>query len=149
MYDLKECSKKYYRENRERLLSGQKKWQKKNSEFYKFMGELKMNKQEMAEWLAENVLRWTYCSDCETWVADLGEHWRREPSIVDIIYSPDGFFAVWDAVIKAGNNDVTIGQEFVGGESEQPLRCLIDDGVGEGKDRYEAFYNAVYEAMKE
>ena len=29
-----------------------------------------MDKQEMAEWLAKNVLGWEYCAKCKVWVSD-------------------------------------------------------------------------------
>lgn len=107
-----------------------------------------MNKQEMAEWLAENVLRWQYCSDCETWVSDLGEHWRREPSVSELIYSPDGFFAVWDKCLEEGFQSLEIEVLNVEPDGQETWECRLYDHQAKGKDRYEAFYNAVYEALK-
>jgi len=109
-----------------------------------------MNKTEMAEWLAGNVLHWEmpektfsrlrrttwqsqFCSDRTTfgWLADLQ----------GVIYSPDGFFAVWDKVI---NEDLRFEPGKYGA-----FGCFLGSKDAYGKDRYEAFYNAVYEAINE
>jgi len=102
-----------------------------------------MNKKQMAEWLAKNVLDCTYCKDCDVWVSD-----TVKDDIVEFIYSPDGFFAVWDAVDKERWTDVVIFK------SPSDYHCditfnAVGKSEGYGKDRYEAFYNAVYEARNE
>lgn len=104
-----------------------------------------MNKQQMVEWLAENVLGCTYCKDCDVWVSD-----TVKDDIVEFIYSPDGFFAVWDAVIK--NKFMYFGWRNEGPPHDSSNRCTISKLVPSPEstaygDRYEAFYNAVYEAM--
>ena len=91
-----------------------------------------MNKQEMAEWLAENVLNLPKVEG--NYFVPL-QFSKRTDYLTAFIYSPDGFFAVWDAVEKKGNLGLDFWEEF-------------NLKVGGGKDRFEAFYNAVYEAMK-
>ena len=109
-----------------------------------------MNKQETAKWLANYLLDW----ETEThpigliWITPCTQHRSMKlKDLVEYFYSPEGFFAVWNAVEKLP--EVTFTQ-FI---NEPEYRVYIDthDGTqieGNGKDRYEAFYNAVMEAMK-
>lgn len=130
-----------------------------------------MNKKQMAEWLAEKVLGGIYAEDSDTYLplprwcfkkkykginlsSDKylgGVDFLLKNQCIDFIYSPNGFFAVWDATIK--NKFM-----YFGWRSEGPPynsdRCTISKLVPSPEstaygDRYEAFYNAVYEAMNE
>jgi len=123
-----------------------------------------MNKTETAEWLAENVLGWKFKeggSPVPVWEFpepenkfthgpyQLGGVWDHK--LCKTIYSPDGFFAVWDAVIK--NKFMYFGWRNEGPQHDSSNRCAISKLVPSPEstaygDRYEAFYNAVYEAMK-
>lgn len=120
-----------------------------------------MTKQEMAEWIAENVLGWEFCGECNLWVREDIPHDTDDPPIlIDFIYSPDGFFAVWDAVeekFKGGQDDYGNFSDSLQSMSFSPKEdghycfCVVinyENHYGTGKDRYKAFYNAVYEAMK-
>ena len=62
---------------------------------YSFPIFIGANKKQMAEWLAENVLGWTYCKECATWVSP-----DVTGDIVKFINSPDGFLAVWDKCLS-------------------------------------------------
>jgi len=105
-----------------------------------------MNKKQTAEWLAGNVLGCTYCKECDVWVSD-----TVKDDIVKFIYSPDGFFAVWDAVIKKFPS-LEIAFLLTAYETICCVFTNHDDGDADwmfnqfGEDRYEAFYGAVYEA---
>ena len=102
-----------------------------------------MTKQEMAEWLAEKVLGWVLVDYCYR-DKHSNQAMRLVDGLVEFIYSPDGFFAVWDAVEKA---DRRIG--FMPSTDKRGRYCCnIQFLHCFGKDRYEAFYNAVYEAFK-
>ncbi len=121
-----------------------------------------MTKQEMAEWLAENVLKWTRNDEKQMWtcpenrIGDAGNEltavWYS--AFERIIYSPDGFFAVWDAV----EGDKCVGmemyippdQELRWGAYSCTIRNLDQSAIIKcGEDRYEAFYTAVYQAFNE
>jgi hypothetical protein len=108
-----------------------------------------MNKQETAEFIAEKVLGWEWCKDCELWVADSAKHWNTEPLVADFIYSPEGFFAVWDAMMDKGLLALDF---YTPRKDNKPVACELDtdikQGIGKGKDRYEAFYNAVMEVWE-
>ena len=80
------------------------------------------------------------------------KHFKNDPELlVDFIYSPDGFFAVWDAFIS--NYQYMVEFVMLKHESHECFltKFFIDDSPirGEGKDRYSAFYNAIYKAMKD
>jgi len=118
------------------------------------MIEQEMSKQQMAEWLAEKVLGWERKSmRAKCWVGK-GFGLVCDYEIVEKIYSPDGFFAVWDAVEKA---DLEISINWfrhgeLGDIYGNTVRIMIDSNTPfavKHKDRYEAFYNAVFEAFKE
>lgn len=111
-----------------------------------------MTKKEMAEWLAVNVLGWKFdkhgneghgCymenEECVTiekfWIMGLY-------NIEEYLYSPDGFFAVWDAVEKELRRQGVTANQYVGFWENYHVK------IWNNQDRYEAFYNAVYEAMK-
>ena len=120
-----------------------------------------MNKRQMAEWLAENVLGYKAFKDFPELLANDDANPSRlllsrpkESSIknvCDFIYSPNGFFAVWDASIK---NKFMYFVWSIGGSPYDSDRCTISklflspESTAYG-DRYEAFYNAVYEARKQ
>jgi len=121
-----------------------------------------MNKTEMAEWLAENVLgleeqidRLAEKNSSQKMYVLRNRYFRGEhrnskmEAIKRFIYSPDGFFAVLDSLFeKYGAVSIYRKSKVMSlhgceiGFAERNFR-------GEGKDRYEAFYNAVYEAMNE
>ena len=101
-----------------------------------------MNKQELAEFMAEKVLGWHWCMDEigrnneQIWTALNGEAWASD-HVHDFIYSPEGFFAVWDVIDKGKFSQYGLWKD------------VIHDMYFYRKDRYEAFYNAVYEVMKD
>jgi hypothetical protein len=110
-----------------------------------------MNKQEKAEWLAGKVLDYKWYSAIQVnskwtkpyWEGPVGEAtiWLETGrELEEFIYSPDGFFAVWDAVINEP-------LRFEPGK-DGAFGCFLGHIDTYEKDRYEAFYNAVYEAMK-
>jgi len=103
-----------------------------------------MNKKQMAEWLAENVLGWTYCKKCKTWVSP-----DVTGDIVKFINSPDGFFAVWDKCVSEDLESLLLEVLDVDKEGNETWKCELFDHKETGRDRYEAFYNAVYEAWKQ
>ena len=112
-----------------------------------------MTKQELAEWLAENVLGWEFIKGAamlDYWTVPNVGGILSPDKLEEFIYSPEGFFEVWDAVENSrGPGWVIIFKVCEDGKfictSElwgEPF-CM-----GKGDDRYEAFYNAVHEAMK-
>jgi len=107
-----------------------------------------MNKQEMAEWLAKEVLGWNrYENEHGAWWTNSVNNNILPREVESFIYSPDGFFAVWDALEKR-NADLEIN--FILTAHKTPC-CEIGyyeeiKWSGHGKDRYEAFYNAVKKA---
>lgn len=117
-----------------------------------------MNKQEMAEWLAENVLGWKRLdsvSDCQIWRVAERSHVHCD-RISEEIYTPDGFFAVWDAVEKLDRysdvgfwecQDGYVCHLFFISPARKGKTKIYHEKLG--KDRYEAFYNAVKQAWKE
>jgi len=125
-----------------------------------------MNKQQTADWLAENVLnyiRHDMGKLIDTRDPDSGIC-RGPTTLLKFIYSPDGFFTVWDAVNKKFPYlEITFStnaNNFPFKTANNSIRCGFtnhDYGYGDadwefnqfGKDRYEAFYNAVCEAMNE
>jgi len=102
-----------------------------------------MKKTEMALWLA-GFIGWECGKDYSIGNED----------IVPLIYSPDGFFAVWRGV-----EDKFPYLEIAFSVTAFKTICCVftnhDDEDADwefnqfGKDHYEAFYNAVYEAMNE
>lgn len=116
-----------------------------------------MNKQEIAEWLAMNVLGLDghiagdyegtpyYVRDKPT-VLDI-----KQSEIVGFIYSPEGFFAVRAKLKECFGYGLRIEQNVVVGGRETCYISKHIDGLefgGGGANEYEAFYNAVMEAMK-
>ncbi len=114
-------------------------------------------RQEMAEWIAEEVLDYKYCGECDVVVRpNIPNEPEPPPTLIDFIYSPDGFFAVWDSFrIKYPHAPISFcinhddGSDDYGKdwcdlwvEETHILRCSAH-----GKDRYDAFYSAVYDAM--
>ncbi len=98
-------------------------------------------KQEMAEWLAEHVLGWERLqADYPKWRTPRTNVIDGLQSMIDFIYSPDGFFAVWDRVI---NEEIKFEPREEGG-----FTCIVGGVAAFGKDRYEAFYNALYDAWQ-
>ena len=100
-----------------------------------------LHRETTAEWLAENVLGYTRNDEKQMWECDkamidnLVGIWYT--AIERLVYSPKGFFAVWDKL----HPSYTI--QFIGD------MCVVDGHKGYGKDRYEAFYNAVMEVYKD
>lgn len=110
-------------------------------------------KQEMAEWIAEEVLglEMRMISRFGINSRNCVLHKRFWISVVDFIFSPDGFFAVWDAVeVKYGYG---LRLEF-NRVADGRYSCYVckhtehKEYAGGGKDRYEAFYNAVKQAWE-
>lgn len=110
-----------------------------------------MTKQERAAWLAEKVLGWVKPFEKEL------DNIHKPFDVAGLdkfIYSPDGFFAVWDAVEKieyfVGMEMYIPPDEELQGEAYScTIRFVTEKTIIKcGKDRYEAFYNAVYEAFK-
>jgi len=96
------------------------------------------SKQEIAEFMAEKVLGMFECD----------EQWYHKhqtiPYTSDVerfIYSPEGFFAVWDVVEKKLAKNL--------GMYDLINRFAFALYYQDGKDRYEAFYNAIWEVYKE
>jgi len=110
-------------------------------------------REETAEWLAENVLGWnndgTYPHPC--WYAP--KNLMTSEDVEGYLKTPDGFFAVWDAVEKRFKDIEVLRFDFGiyrgPNDCTNPYTSLVGSIHGEGKDRYEAFYNAVYQAMKD
>jgi len=114
-----------------------------------------MNKTEMAEWLIKNVLK------ADKHESDTMNVWCLNPGLIEVyppsnlckfFYSPDGFFAVWDAVMEKLPNheiafsvttDKSLCYAFINHVDADPEREFNQFG----KDRYESFYNAVYKAL--
>ncbi|MBC8225857.1 MAG: hypothetical protein H8E74_01785 [Gammaproteobacteria bacterium] len=101
-----------------------------------------MNKQELAEFMAEKVLD----KNAYEFRYDIN-------NVIKFIYSPEGFFAVWDVVDVKFDYQLQI---IISRMAEGTASCRIMDLPPNkilaniiGKDRYEAFYNAVYEVMKD
>jgi hypothetical protein len=95
------------------------------------------SKQEMAEFLCTKILS-QYCND----------RFINDYEYVNFIYSPEGFFAVWDAVEREMEDLCFI--QFNKNEEECWIEYIFKSGPkAKGKDRYEAFYNAVWEVYKE
>jgi len=118
-----------------------------------------MTKDEMAEWLAVDVLGWKLNEEGKFW--DRRANWSDRLEIVwaialtKVIYSPSGLEAVWEAIMeKFPLLEISYSFSF----TERKAVCCgftnHDDGDADwsfnqfGDDRYEAFYKAVYEAMK-
>ena len=112
-----------------------------------------MNKQQMAEWLAETLFDKHSASHFDPQGRRVTIFFRDIKDKAEFFYSPDGFFAVWDAVIKkfpyleiafSVTTDKSLCYAFINHVDADPEREFNQFG----KDRYEAFYNAVYEAMQ-
>jgi len=117
----------------------------------------KLTKQEMAEWLAEKVFEGHKGSIDEVngWFVKLPssivpfKEFYTENNWLEHIYSPDGFFSVWDKCLEEGFQSIEIEVIDIDPEDVETWECRLYDHEATGKDRYAAFYNAVYEAMKE
>jgi len=118
------------------------KLEKENEELKKELlaspSEEQKTRQEMAEWLSQHVIpeESVLIDGCSVKVGrcpinELEMH----------IYSPDGFFAVWNAVERKSC------QWKVMGETMCSLAHRGDGFTPFHGDRYDAFYSAVYEAM--
>lgn len=120
-------------------------------------------KQEMAEWLAEDVLNYIWYPAIQVnsnWTqpywegpVDKATIWLETGrELEEFIYSPDGFFAVWDKLEERlmGTN-LTFNHIPENGN----VYCTIikqyphAEWSSKTKDRYESFYNAVYEIWKD
>lgn len=109
-----------------------------------------MNKTEMSEFMAKKVLGMFECD--EQWYYN-GQTIPYTSNLEDFIHSPEGFFAVWDVVDVKFDYQLQI---IISRMAEGTASCRIMDLPPNkilaniiGKDRYEAFYNAVYEVMKD
>lgn len=121
-------------------------------------GNNQTNKQEMAKWLAEKVLNWTYESLPQTdavgntgtyYDAKKKKYYFNKTSLTEHIYSPDGFFEVWDEVVKIPY-DIDIGYSTLSELWEVDIYIAGEgpSASGHRTDRFEVFYSAVYEALK-
>ena len=93
------------------------------------------NREEMARWLAEEVLGWTNVDTLD---------------IEGIAYRPDFFFTVWDKfhpMATKADSGITF-QENEYGDMVCSFHVEKKFILEEGKDRYEAFYNAVKQAWE-
>ena len=104
-------------------------------------------KEVLAKWIAEKVLGGIRLTEtnCQNYcipkvIKELGTHWVIGKAMFDIqglskyIFSPKGFFAVWD-VVDNKYNTIDIWQSTI--------KDLYFNG--DSKDRYEAFYKSVKE----
>jgi len=117
-----------------------------------------MTKQKMSEWLAEHVLGWEILDLKMPDGSDNPLRWQtgflqfpvEDYFVHDYLFVPAGFFAVWDAVDKRrGAGWSTIFKAYEDGDFICTFEFLGKIFcMGKGKDRYKAFYNAVYEATK-
>lgn len=115
----------------------------------------------MAEWLAKNVLGAIRDGDVWRFMLPHFDHqeYRKlnKSRLIENIYSPAGFFVVWDAVERKGYYIKLIPppphyEFYLCHLHEVNKRPFTTDSLikeGYGKDRYEAFYSAVYEATNE
>ncbi len=62
-------------------------------------------------------------------------------SLVDALYSSEGFIAVWEEVIKNTKNPIIKFCHYGSGN----VGCFLQDHDTIGPDRYTAFYSAVHE----
>jgi len=112
------------------------------------MGVDLMTKQELAESMAE-FLGYVAGGACES-LQEFFYHelniqgWDGDMSDIELIFSPDGFFAVWDKLPVCNVDFYSSGGDRKG--------CLLElEGEelgGYGPDRYSAFYYAVHEMRK-
>ena len=112
-----------------------------------------LTKEEMGEWLADKVLKVKKSTVDNVYWFEIENGWtdKTPMTIEDFIYSPHGFFAVWDAVEKrrGGAGWSTIFKVYEDGRFICTFEFRMNPFcMGKGKDRYEAFYNAVYKATK-
>jgi len=98
-----------------------------------------MTRIDLANWIAENILKWKIGTT---------ESYRR--TVESYMYSAKGFFDVWDILCK--NNQEEINVSFKQSHTKEfNVFCGLHFNKtysGHGKDRYEAFYNTIYEALK-
>jgi len=93
------------------------------------------NDMAMAAWLAINLLGWTFKEG--RWLTEFGAEFLWKGDCKQFIYSPDGFFAVWDAVERMG----------------LPIGYILKDlflpkyVTGRKENRYKAFYDSVWECF--
>lgn len=120
-----------------------------------------MNKEEMAEWLAVNVLEWNKLPDGR-WAEYANDVWQRKKiREIDSIHTPEGFFEVWDGVEKKGWR-VTVWYPEIESWPDQisfgvwnvkddwpPTFPVPGWPFGDIENRFSIFYEAVYQAMKE
>jgi len=121
-----------------------------------------MNKQQMAEWLAKNVLGWTFKEgENPIWECPENKFTHgpdqytevQDHKLCELIYSPDGFFAVWDTMNKDTYSikfsPPTPHYEFwlCHFYERDDFRFAIEFETeeGHGETRCEALYKAVYE----
>jgi len=131
------------------------------------------SQQEKAEWIAENVLKAERVSqrNLEEYltldlIEKIEDYWDFEfvdgcafhlcnrENLEAFLKTPDGFFAVWDAWENKVYNleGYSCFTYFKNPKGSFDFSCVA--GTNQrveytGKDRYEAFYHAVFEAMKD
>jgi len=117
-----------------------------------------MDKKQMAEWLVKN-----FCDKNKIIYRDSSgrrctKYFKSTLEAIAFFYSPDGFFAVWIAI----NKKFPYLEIAFSITAYETICCVFTNHDDEdvdwddgwifnqfGKDRHEAFYNAVYEAMNE
>ena len=112
-----------------------------------------MNKQEMAEWLAEKVLDMQKHSAWEKQIWLTSGLGKQGQSLENFIFSPAGFFAVWDKV-EEKRLDILFDchNNAKGRQTHVEITSCMERGKHVGvkteTDRFEAFYNAVKQALE-
>ncbi len=105
-------------------------------------------RQEMAEFIADKVLGWKYyyneppAGNSEGWFDTEGKFMAHAFKLADEIFSPDKFFAVWDALCAQHYKNPGIIKEVFWDKpiSHNPLST---------EKRYDAMYSAVWEAWNQ
>ena len=111
---------------------------------------------KLAEEIAEKVLGWDRsANDCWNTTGSSAINIINIYGITQltqIIFSPEGFFAVWDVVEKNCRSDEGGRLSILFSPCwPNDVADIVHIGNcrGEGKSRYEAFYKAVLEVMKD
>ncbi len=113
-----------------------------------------MNKNEMALWLGTHILIMDINQEISDFLMEMAIRNSSDyEKLEDFIYSPDGFFEVWNMVETMAWR---ISFADVSTDKQNVCSCEIEHKPsgsgrtwGHGKDRYKAFYNAVYKAMND
>jgi len=107
-----------------------------------------MTKQEMAEFMAEKVLGWELFHPAHVQGVDWYSHGDfkcRKNLLIRFIYSPDGFFAVLNALHQKIADAKLTSIERISFWSR--FNGML--GGYQGEKLFQAFYSAIYEVMKD